>query len=198
MGKVTNSKRNLLAAFIVALALHAGAGIYISRLLSGDGDSSIGFKNGRFSVSLELPQPAPGPSVQHADEAEMYIPRDQPPAETREIAAPPVPDNQTDSGGNADSNDLGVDTLSIGQNDIRKPPYPLGSEMRREEGVVVVDFAVDASGRAIDVTVSQSSGYPLLDAAAVKAIKKASFVVRKGAAVGNDRISQPFRFKLPK
>jgi TonB family protein len=195
MGKVTNSKRNLLAAFIVALALHAGAGIYISRLLSGDGDSSIGFKNGRFSVSLELPQPAPAPSVQHADEAQMYIPRDQPPAETREIATPAVPDNHADSGGNAVSNELGVETLSVGDSDI-SARYPLGARMRGEEGVAVVEAVIDASGRAHDIVVSRSSGYPALDAEAVKAMKEASFVVRKGTSIENDRISKSFRFKL--
>jgi periplasmic protein TonB len=194
-GSVTNNKRNLLTAFLVALALHAGACIYIDRLLSGNGDSSLGFKNGRFNVSVVL-LPASARSSEQAEDPQMYIPRNQSPSETHDNA-PAAPDDHADSGGNADSGEPGVQALSIGESDIRAH-YPLGSQMRGEEGVVVVEAVVDASGRARDVTVSRSSGYPLLDAAAVEAMKNASFVVRKGATAGNDRISQPVRFTLHK
>lgn len=194
---MTNSKTNLLTAFLVALALHAGAGIYLGRLLSvADDDSEIGFKNGRFGVSLVLLQPAPARSGEQADDTETHVARDQPPAEMAEITAPAVPDNHADSGGNADSNEVGVDTLSIGQSHIQKPHYPLGSQRRGEEGIVTIEAIIDASGHAQDIVVSRSSGYPALDAAAVEAMKKASFVVRKDATIRNDRISQSFRFKL--
>jgi TonB family protein len=197
MGKVTNSKRNFVTAFLVAVAIHAGAGIYLGKLFYGDGGSSIGFKNGGFNVSLELPQSVPLPYVEQADDAKSRILRDRPTAETRETAAASVSEHHADSAGGTDSDRSGVETLSVGDSDI-DAQYPLGSNMRGEEGVVVVDAVIDASGHATDVTVSKSSGYPALDAAAVKAMKKAFFVVRKGAAAGNNRISQFFRFKLHK
>ncbi|MBM3255662.1 MAG: energy transducer TonB, partial [Candidatus Omnitrophica bacterium] len=52
--------------------------------------------------------------------------------------------------------------------------YPNEAKLKGWEGVVKVKFTLAEDGRVKDIDVSESSGYPLLDAAAILAIKDAS------------------------
>lgn len=52
------------------------------------------------------------------------------------------------------------------------PAYPPASRRQNEEGAVTVNVLVDERGRAKDVQVAVSSGFPRLDAAAAEAIKR--------------------------
>lgn len=52
------------------------------------------------------------------------------------------------------------------------PEYPAQAQRRRQEGVVIIDITVEPNGRTADVDIRQSSGYALLDQAAVKAAMK--------------------------
>jgi periplasmic protein TonB len=51
---------------------------------------------------------------------------------------------------------------------IEKPPYPSRSERLDEEGVTTMRVCVTAKGRASEAVVTEGSGFPDLDAAAVK------------------------------
>ncbi|MDP2716529.1 energy transducer TonB [Rheinheimera sp.] len=51
------------------------------------------------------------------------------------------------------------------------PHYPRLSRKLREQGTVVLELTVLASGKVADVTVQQSSGYPRLDKAALSAVQ---------------------------
>jgi protein TonB len=75
----------------------------------------------------------------------------------------------------------------------RPPPYPLEAAMRRETGSVVVLIHVSAYGLATGAEVVESSGSPLLDAAAVGAVRRWHFhpAMKDGLAVPFD---MPFRF----
>jgi TonB family protein len=53
----------------------------------------------------------------------------------------------------------------------KKPVYPRQSIAKNQEGKVLVDARVDAWGQVIDLEVYKSSGYPLLDRAAIKSVK---------------------------
>jgi protein TonB len=53
----------------------------------------------------------------------------------------------------------------------RKPIYPRRSIAKNQEGKVLVDVRVDTRGRVISLEVHKSSGYPLLDRAAIKSVK---------------------------
>ena len=79
-----------------------------------------------------------------------------------------------------------------------KPDYPKGARQRGEQGDVVLEIAVSASGRADDVRVASSSGYQELDDAAVKAVKAARFspAKRNGRPVASTaKITLTFRLK---
>nr|WP_294523107.1 energy transducer TonB [uncultured Rhodopila sp.] len=75
----------------------------------------------------------------------------------------------------------------------RPPPYPLEAAMRRETGAVLVLIHVSAYGLATGAEVVESSGSPLLDEAAVAAVRKWHFhpAMQEGQAVPFD---MPFRF----
>ena len=54
----------------------------------------------------------------------------------------------------------------------KKPVYPRHSIAKNQQGKVLVDARIDEQGQVIDLKIHQSSGYPLLDRAAVQSIKQ--------------------------
>jgi periplasmic protein TonB len=79
-----------------------------------------------------------------------------------------------------------------------KPEYPPVSRRLGEEGVVVLQVLVDPSGRASDVKVAQSSGFPRLDQAAVE-WTKANYRFSPGTVDGKPQpmwVSFRFNWKL--
>ncbi len=77
------------------------------------------------------------------------------------------------------------------------PIYPQWARERGWEGVVLLSVFVQSDGKPGDVNVEQSSGYKILDDAAMKAVKKWQF---KPAGIGNVFFSTwvriPVRFSL--
>lgn len=53
--------------------------------------------------------------------------------------------------------------------------YPKEAFAKKLEGTVRVDFSVDATGKLLRASTSQSSGVDLLDAAAIAAVRRATF-----------------------
>jgi protein TonB len=75
--------------------------------------------------------------------------------------------------------------------------YPAPAVSAGEEGTVLVTAEVDASGRAVDVKLSRSSGHADLDAAALRSITKWSFApaTNDGKPMAQEVIL-PVRFQL--
>jgi protein TonB len=77
------------------------------------------------------------------------------------------------------------------------PEYPHIARLRGYQGHVVLKVLVDREGNVSDLEVSRSSGYPVLDQAAVNSVKKWIFVP---AMRGNESVEMwvriPIRFKL--
>ncbi len=86
--------------------------------------------------------------------------------------------------------------------DYRKNPaphYPSASLRRHEEGVVLLRVTVSAEGNSKRVEVKQSSGFPLLDQAAVEAVKDWEFdPARVGTLPVESEIEIPVRFTFRK
>ena len=78
-----------------------------------------------------------------------------------------------------------------------KPRYPLLARRRGLQGRVVVKVQIDRSGQVRQVVVASSSGYRLLDQAAVKAVQRWRFrpALRQGVAVSTE-MRIPVRFEL--
>jgi protein TonB len=78
-----------------------------------------------------------------------------------------------------------------------EPEYPLPARRRGQEGLVVLEVTVSGVGQATAVALKQSSGYALLDQAAMQAVKHWEFEPARIGAVGvESRIEVPVRFRL--
>ncbi len=79
------------------------------------------------------------------------------------------------------------------------PVYPEEACRKNQTGITVVNVVVDESGRVSRTKIEKSSGFPLLDEAAVQAALKFRFEPgeKDGKAV-KTRMTIPFRFKLDK
>lgn len=77
------------------------------------------------------------------------------------------------------------------------PDYPIPSRRRREEGTVLLNVVVNASGLPDAVSVQRSSGYPLLDRAAVATVQHWTFEpARVNAVAMSSTVVVPVRFSL--
>ena len=78
-----------------------------------------------------------------------------------------------------------------------EPPYPLSARRRRQEGVVLLAVTVSPLGHATDLKLKQSSGFPALDDAALRAVQSWKFEpARLGARAFESEIEVAVRFKL--
>lgn len=81
---------------------------------------------------------------------------------------------------------------------INAPPdYPASARAQRQVGVVMLSVEVNAAGRVAALKVITSSGYPLLDQAAIVAVRKWQFkpALRAGLAVSTT-VQVPIRFAI--
>ncbi len=126
------------------------------------------------------------------------------PGETPAPDPPPAP-KQTGAQGNADVNSRvsnggsGTQGVSAGVQAVGSlsPIYPPICRRRGEEGKVMLEWQVLASGKCGWVRIMQSSGNDLLDQSAVEAVKNAAFrpATRFGQVV-DDVMACTFRFAL--
>jgi len=77
------------------------------------------------------------------------------------------------------------------------PRYPTLARRRGQEGVVRLRLSIDALGRVDAVTVLRTSGFPLLDRAALKAVRSWRFEpAREGGRPVAAELIQPVEFRL--
>jgi protein TonB len=77
------------------------------------------------------------------------------------------------------------------------PEYPIASQRRREEGVVMVKVMVETNGAPSAISLASSSGHPLLDAAALEAVRRWTFDPARAAGVPvPSLVTVPVRFSL--
>lgn len=81
---------------------------------------------------------------------------------------------------------------------INPPPrYPRAAKRRGSQGTVVLSVFVDAQGHVANLWIFESSGYRVLDTAALEAVKKWSFEPgRKGSTKVAMWVNVPVRFEL--
>ena len=117
------------------------------------------------------PPPVPAPPPREPD--------------TKPEAPPPSPPPEAPKQAHVDAPPKPVKSI--------KPDYPKGARQRGEEGDVDLELAINANGRVESVSVVKSSGYPELDAAAIRAATKARFVPAKA---GKNAISSVARITI--
>ncbi|KAB7665731.1 TonB family protein [Plesiomonas shigelloides] len=77
------------------------------------------------------------------------------------------------------------------------PEYPKASRMRRQEGTVLLEVKLGTQGEQLQVVLLKSSGFPLLDRSALKAVKGWQFLPQEINGQGVSHVVQiPVRFEL--
>jgi protein TonB len=77
------------------------------------------------------------------------------------------------------------------------PPYPAEARRLKQEGKVLLEVVVSAEGRVADLALKQSSGFPLLDEAALKAVRHWRFKpARLAGLMTQTKVQIPIRFEL--
>ncbi len=78
-----------------------------------------------------------------------------------------------------------------------KPDYPIPSLRRREEGIVLFNVQVQADGTPAAISLNKSCGHPLLDRAALDAVRRWTFEPARAAGVPvSSLVVVPVRFSL--
>lgn len=78
-----------------------------------------------------------------------------------------------------------------------KPKYPEQSRRLRQAGQVLVDVEVSTEGQAVSVKLKRSSGFSLLDDAALEAVRRWTFEPARTAGMPmQSRVVVPVRFDL--
>ena len=77
------------------------------------------------------------------------------------------------------------------------PRYPEKARLRKQEGTVLLDVRVRTDGTSEDVRVLSSSGYALLDGAALEAVRKWRFVpAKRGSQLIEANVEVPIKFQI--
>ena len=156
---------------------------------------------------IVLPKPDPMP-VAKPVEPIIKVPIDSPPPvpvpkpniSARAEATPPV-------FGDSSPLKFGLDqTAMLAQPGVKaspnylknpEPAYPPTARRRHQEGLVVLSVKVSSKGRSIHAEVKQGSGFPVLDEAALQAVRGWEFEpARIGSLAIESEIEVPIRFKL--
>lgn len=77
------------------------------------------------------------------------------------------------------------------------PEYPKASRMRRQEGTVLLEVKLGTQGEQLQIVLLKSSGFPLLDRSALKAVKGWQFLPQEINGQGVSHVVRiPVRFEL--
>ena len=146
----------------VSLGLHAAAAIGFPVT------QPVAFDVKRAPSSMELYLVSP-PTVEVASEAE----RDHEPPELGAIEPVPSAPEDPSPPTIVTSEHRGVVMEHLTEYLKNPPPvYPRLARLRGQEGTVMLEMDVLPSGTSGEVRVARSSGYPLLDQAAVEAVRQ--------------------------
>lgn len=78
-----------------------------------------------------------------------------------------------------------------------RPDYPIPSQRRREEGIVLLNVQVQPDGTPAAISLNRSCGHPLLDRAALDAVRRWTFEPARAAGVPvSSLVVIPVRFSL--
>ncbi|MEW6026055.1 MAG: TonB family protein [Planctomycetota bacterium] len=97
----------------------------------------------------------------------------------------------------ASASDYSTEAKPILDGSNKLPPYPRLARQLGQEGLVLLSVEIDENGRAREVRVARSSGYKLLDDAAVKTVRGWIFIpATKNGKPVTSKVEIPIRFKL--
>ena len=77
------------------------------------------------------------------------------------------------------------------------PKYPISALKNKQQGTVLLEIKVSVEGEPRSVIIEKSSGFEMLDEAAIAAVKQWKFIpARRGSSVVEANVIVPIKFKL--
>ena len=180
------SERFIVVSLVILLHLLVFASYYLQPEAPAVlvNEMSISFANMQMQQADVIPQPKPKPREPDPVPSEAPAVKETPPEVQNATPPSPVvldaePDYKADYLNNP------------------RPPYPMVARRMGYHGKVVLDVEVLSEGKAGDVKLHQSSGYDILDNAALQTVKTWRFTParRFGQAV-TQRFLVPIKFSL--
>ena len=180
------SERFIVVSLVILLHLLVFASYYLQPEAPAVlvNEMSISFANMQMQQADVVPQPKPKPREPDPVPTEAPAVKETPPEVQNATPPSPVvldaePDYKADYLNNP------------------RPPYPMVARRMGYHGKVVLDVEVLSEGKAGDVKLHQSSGYDILDNAALQTVKTWRFTParRFGQAV-TQRFLVPIKFSL--
>lgn len=187
----------LFIGMVLSIAIHSGA-LYGNSLHA---QAQPQLQSGRRVVQLTFPSSlSTGSSSDEQVSSEIrhdQQPLHQPPS----LPEPAEEHDQTDSApveeqvANSPADEGVTSAARISSGTI--PSYPRFSQLRGEEGTVLLSIEVLATGKAGRIEVLKSSGYQRLDRAAVKSAQDADYIpAHKLGRRVDSQLIQPMSFEL--
>lgn len=153
------------------------------------------------------PEPEPAPTEPEPEPPPAPVPKKAAPPPRRVESSPavkPAPPRRPSASRGRPSPQTGAGDSSAKATSAQpryrsnpKPEYPREARRLKQQGRVLIDVEVSASGRPASVTLKRSSGVPSLDEAALTAVRRWTFdPARAGGIAISSRVEVPVQFNL--
>jgi periplasmic protein TonB len=145
-----------------------------------------------------VPTPAPLPSPQSAPTASDAPVSSRPPPVGSSSPASAAAEETAPAVNPKFGPDQAKVQASVPLYELNPPPvYPALARRRNYQGTVKLDVLVDRQGRAAQIRVAQSSGYPILDRSAIESVRRWRFEpARRSGRPIEMWVQVPVRFAL--
>jgi protein TonB len=147
-------------------------------------------------------EPTPAPEEETIPESAPVAPR--PHSSPRHLVQgpprPPSPHSGASGaapGGSSHAGPIGPPSSRASYLSNPRPDYPGEARLQHQQGLVILSVEVAADGRADNVTMTRTSGFPLLDQAALNAVRAWRFEPAHAAGLPvPSQVDVPIRFTL--
>lgn len=216
-GQIYPGERPRLLLFITVAAVLHGLAFWLWMLWSSSleqpdaapGVLKIGLVVAAASTSTAVPSSSPVASTSPVAPQSAAVNQVIPSVADAEQAQAISNATKADNSGSQGQADAGVDEALTAQRSWRAQVtariaqqwrYPMLARVRALEGEVHIAFVLDRAGVLVETRVLQSSGYTLLDAAAVALVERAAPYPKPPVNIEEQALSLnvPIHYRLPK
>ena len=207
--------RDRLISFALAFLIHLAAFLGTGAVLVKSAEYGVEAGQGGIEVNLvaalpvveevkaeEAPPPQKVEEIRQVVEEEFILPKEEKPSALRPQPSAMIKGDGSSPVPGKDSTTLyspGGALVEARPNYLKNPPppYPESARKMEQEGLVELLVSVNRGGSADAVEIRKSSGFTLLDQAAVKAVRRWKFHAAKiGSLAVESKVEVPIRFRL--